>query len=151
MQEQESRFEVFNGNSVRASFAAGTRIRIIGVPEQKQEERITFEEGKDYLITSVTFSATELGYTDDKAGDVVAKLISDAAIAGALRGLDRFDDAQLQTECRSHIQIGADGDRGIAVLDPVQRHPRHAGRLGGIDRSHPELPAPRTQLRTKCS
>jgi Rhs element Vgr protein len=94
MQEQESRFEVFNGNSVRASFAAGTRIKIIGAPEQKQGERITFEEGKDYLITSVTFSATELGYTDDKAGDVVAKLISDAAIAGALRGLDRFDDAQ---------------------------------------------------------
>jgi type VI secretion system VgrG family protein len=94
IQEQETRLDVFNGNSVRASFAAGTRIRIIKVPEQKQEERITFEEEKDYLITSVTFSATELGYTDDKAGDIVAKLISDATIAGALRGLDRFDDAQ---------------------------------------------------------
>ena len=42
----------------------------------------------------MTFSATEVGYTDDKAGEIVAKLISDAAIAGALRGLDRFDDAQ---------------------------------------------------------
>ncbi len=94
IQEQETRLDVFNGNSVRASFAAGTRIRIIKVPEQKQEERITFEEERDYLITSVTFSATELGYTDDKAGDIVAKLLSDAAIAGALRGLDRFDDAQ---------------------------------------------------------
>ena len=94
IQEEEARFDVFNGNSVRASFAAGTRIKIIGVPEQKQEERITFEEGRDYLITSVTFSATEVGYTDDKAGEIVAKLISDAAIAGALRGIDRFDDAQ---------------------------------------------------------
>ena len=79
---------------MRASFAAGTRIKIISVPEQKQEDRITFEEERDYLITSVTFSATEVGYTDDKAGEIVAKLISDAAIAGTLRGVDRFDDAQ---------------------------------------------------------
>ena len=94
VQEEETRFDVFSGNSVRATFAAGTRIKVIGVAEQKQEERITVEEEKDYLITSVTFSATEVGYTDDKAGEIVAKLISDAAIAGALRGLDRFDDAQ---------------------------------------------------------
>ena len=94
VQEEETRFDVFSGNSVRVTFAAGTRIKIIGVAEQKQEERITVEEEKDYLITSVTFSATEVGYTDDKAGEIVAKLISDAAIAGALRGLDRFDDAQ---------------------------------------------------------
>jgi type VI secretion system VgrG family protein len=94
VQEEETRFDVFSGNSVRATFAAGTRIKVIGVAEQKQEERITVEEEKDYLITSVTFSATEVGYTDDKAGEIVAKLISDAAIARALRGLDRFDDAQ---------------------------------------------------------
>ncbi len=94
IQEEETRFDVFSGNSVRATFAAGTRIKIIAVSEQKQEERITVEEEKEYLISSVTFSATEVGYTDDKAGEVVAKLISDAAIAGAVRGLDRFDDAQ---------------------------------------------------------
>jgi type VI secretion system VgrG family protein len=94
IEEEEAHFDVFNGNSIRATFAAGTRVKIITVPEQKDEERITFEEERNYLITSVTFSATELGYTDDRAGEIVARLISDAAIAGALRGLDRFDDAQ---------------------------------------------------------
>jgi type VI secretion system VgrG family protein len=94
IQEEETRFDVFSGNSIRVSFSAGTRIRIIRAPEQAEEERISVEEEKDYLITSVTFSATEVGYTDDKSGEIVAKLISDVAIAGALRGLDRFDDAQ---------------------------------------------------------
>ena len=149
VQEEETRFDVFSGNSVRATFAAGTRIKIIGVAEQKQEERITVEEEKDYLITSVTFSATEVGYTDDKAGEIVAKLISDAAIAGALRGLDRFDDAQKNNmpdvnKVINSLPGDAERDGGIRRRFhwPVAGAPARLGIAGPVGHTGPFHPGP---------
>ena len=95
IQEEESRASTFSTATACALHSPqGRGSRSYGVPSRSRKKGSPFEEEKDYLITSVTFSATEVGYTDDKAGEIVAKLISDAAIAGALRGLDRFDDAQ---------------------------------------------------------
>ena len=82
VQEEESRFDVFSGNSLRVTFAAGNRIKIIGVAEQQEDERIHVEEEKEYLLTSVSFSATETGYTGDKPAEVIMKLLTDAATAG---------------------------------------------------------------------
>ncbi|WP_458094506.1 type VI secretion system Vgr family protein [Roseomonas sp. WA12] len=86
MQEEETRFEAFSGNSVRVALAAGTRLKIIGVDEQSSDERITTEEEREYLITSVTFSVTEESYTGDKAGEIVLRILKETLLAGAESG-----------------------------------------------------------------
>jgi Rhs element Vgr protein len=83
MQEEETRYDVFSGNTVRVAFAAGTRVRIIGVDEQHSDERITSEEEREYLITSVTFSATEESYTGERPGEIVLRILKESALGGA--------------------------------------------------------------------
>lgn len=94
VEEEEARFDVFSGNTVRVTFSPGLMIRLIGVNEQPQAERIPSEEEKRYLITSVSFSATEGAITDDRPGEIINKLIHDAVLGGVSRGADRLDDAQ---------------------------------------------------------
>ncbi|MBU6498466.1 MAG: type VI secretion system tip protein VgrG [Rhodospirillales bacterium] len=82
IEEEETRYEVFSGNSVRVAFAAGTHIRIIKVAEQKEEERIPDEEEREYLLTSVSFTATEESYTADTTGEIVLKVLKETVLGG---------------------------------------------------------------------
>lgn len=93
VQEEETRFDIFTGNSVRVPFRPGTRIKIIKVDEQAADERIPVEEEKEYLLTSVSFSATEEGFAEEKAGDIVLRMLKEAVTGGAQSDLGALGDA----------------------------------------------------------
>lgn len=93
IEEDETRYESFSGASFNVPFAAGTRIRIIKVAEQKDEMRIPVEEEKEYLLTSVSFTATEGAYTQEKALEILLRILKDAAKDGGLAGLGPLTDA----------------------------------------------------------
>lgn len=93
IEEDETRYETFSGASSNVPFAAGTRIRIIKVAEQKDEVRIPVEEEKEYLLTSVSFTATESAYTQEKALEILLRILKDSAKDGGLGSLGPLTDA----------------------------------------------------------
>lgn len=93
IEEDETRYETFSGGSSNVPFAAGTRVRIIKVAEQKDEVRIAVEEEKEYLLTSVSFTATESAYTQEKAVEIILRILKDAAKDGGLASLGPLTDA----------------------------------------------------------
>ncbi len=94
LQEDEARFEVFHGNTTRVTLAAGRRMRVVHVKEEEAAHRLPTEEDRDYLITTVNFSATETAFTGDKTLEVLSRLLHDALIAGVSGGQDSFKDAK---------------------------------------------------------
>ena len=92
IEEDETRYETFSGSSFNVPFAAGTRVRIIGVDEQDDKARIRQEEEKEYLLTSVSFTATETKYTAEKTGEILLRVLKDAAKAGGEAGLGPITD-----------------------------------------------------------
>jgi len=93
IEEDETRYETFSGSSFAVPFAAGTRIKIIKVAEQHDEARIPIEEEKEYLLTSVSFTATENSHTRETAGQILLRVLKDAAKAGGEAGLGPLTDA----------------------------------------------------------
>lgn len=87
MEEEETRYDTFNGSSINVPFAAGTRIKIITVAEQPAKERIPNELEKEYLLTSVSFSATESSFTQETTGEILLRVLKAAAEAGGEAGL----------------------------------------------------------------
>ena len=87
MEEEETRYDTFSGSSFNVPFAAGTRIKIIEVKEQPAEERIPNELEKEYLLTSVSFSATEATFTKETTAEILLRVLKAAAEAGGEAGL----------------------------------------------------------------
>ncbi|WP_395707904.1 type VI secretion system tip protein TssI/VgrG [Reyranella sp.] len=87
MEEEETRYDTFTGSSFNVPFAAGTRIKIITVAEQPAKERIPNELEKEYLLTSVSFTATEASFTQETTAEILLRVLKSAAEAGGEAGL----------------------------------------------------------------
>lgn len=87
IEEDETRYETFSGTSFNVPFTAGTRVKIIRVAEQPEAERIPVEEEKEYLLTSVSHTATEESFTREKTAEVLLRVLKEAAKAGGEAGL----------------------------------------------------------------
>lgn len=87
MEEEETRYDTFSGSSFNVPFAAGTRFKIIQVEEQPAKERIPNELEKEYLLTSVSFSATESSFTKETTAEILLRVLKSAAEAGGEAGL----------------------------------------------------------------
>ena len=83
IEEEETRYETFSGTSSIVSFAAGMRTKIIKADEQPDAERIPIEEEKEYLLTTVSFTATEAAHTREKTGEILLRALKDAVTSGA--------------------------------------------------------------------
>jgi uncharacterized protein involved in type VI secretion and phage assembly len=79
IEEEETRYETFSGSSFHVAFTPGTRIKVIKVAEQPDAERIPVEEEKEYLLTSVSFTATEASFTEEPIGEIFLRALGDAA------------------------------------------------------------------------
>lgn len=93
IEEEETRYETFSGTSINVRFAAGTRIKIIKADEQPDKERIPNELEKEYLLTTVSFSATEGGFTKESTGEILLRTLKNAAEAGGEAGVGLLTQA----------------------------------------------------------
>ncbi|MFO1158070.1 MAG: type VI secretion system tip protein TssI/VgrG [Reyranellaceae bacterium] len=95
IEEEETRYETFSGTSINVRFAAGTRIKIIRPrpDEQLDKERIPNELEKEYLLTTVSFSATEGAFTKETTGEILLRTLKSAAEAGGEAGVGLLTQA----------------------------------------------------------